>query len=166
MINNIVLCGFMGCGKSTVGNILAERLNYILKDSDQCIEQREKMTVSEIFDVFSEEYFRKVETEVLKELSCQNGIVIATGGGAVLNSDNVSELRKNGTIIFLDVTPETVIERLKNDTSRPLLQRENKEAVISELLCARKPKYQSAAHITVDANRSPTEVADEIISLL
>ena len=166
MKNNIVLCGFMGCGKSTVGRILAQRLNYGLKDSDVCIEQRENITVSEIFATHGEEYFRKAETEVIKELSLQKNIVIATGGGAVLTPDNASALRNGGTVFFLDVTPETVIERLKDDTSRPLLQREDKASAVRELLDFRRPKYMNAARFTVDANRSAADVANNILEIL
>lgn len=166
MKNNIVLCGFMGCGKSTVGGILAQRLNYTLKDSDVCIEQRENISVSEIFSAHGEEYFRTVETEVIKELSFQKNIVIATGGGAVLNPDNAAALRNGGTVFFLDVTPETVIERLKNDTSRPLLQREDKDSAVRGLLASRRPKYKSAAHFTVDANRPADQVADAILAIM
>ena len=166
MKNNIVLCGFMGCGKSTVGRILAQRLNYGLKDSDVCIEQRENITVSEIFATHGEEYFRKAESVVIKELSLQKNIVIATGGGAVLNPDNASALRNGGTVFFLDVTPETVIERLKDDTSRPLLQREDKASAVRKLLDFRRPKYMNAAHFTVDANRSAADVANNILEIL
>lgn len=165
MKNNIVLCGFMGSGKSTVGKILAQKLNFTFKDSDECIEQRENMSVSEIFKTYGEEYFRKTESLVIKELSLQNGLVIATGGGAVLNSDNAAALRQRGTVIFLDVTPETVLERLKNDASRPLLQRKDKAEAITELLIARKPVYQAAAHYAVNANRDALKTVEEILTL-
>ncbi len=160
MRNNIVLCGFMGCGKSTVGRILADRLGFALKDSDASIEEHENMTVSEIFAARGEEYFRRLETEIIKELSLEKSLVIATGGGAVLNPDNAEALRNGGTVFFLDVTPETVLERLKNDTSRPLLQREDKEMAVRELLNTRRPKYKAAAHFTIDANLSAEAVAE------
>lgn len=166
MKNNVILCGFMGCGKSTVGTLLAEKLNYTFLDSDNVIEQREKMTVSEIFAVSGEEYFRAVEATVIKELCKQNSLLIATGGGAVLNPQNAKVLRNNGTVFFLDVTPETVLERLKDDTSRPLLQKNDKESAVRELMDIRRPEYIRQSHHTIDGNRTPEAVSEDIIKLL
>ncbi len=166
MKNNIVLCGFMGCGKSTVGKLLAKSLGFEFTDSDTLIEQKENMSVTEIFSSFGEEYFRSTETAVIKELSEQSGLVIATGGGAVLNPENAEALKNGGTVIFLDVTAETVLKRLKNDTTRPLIQREDKEIAVNKLLEERRSKYETAAHLTVDANLSAKEVAEEIIKII
>ncbi len=165
MKNNIVLCGFMGCGKSTVGKILAERLELCFADSDAVIEKHESMKISDIFARCGEEYFRNTESLIIKGLSERSGLVIATGGGAVLNPQNAEALRTTGTVIFLDVTPETVIERLKDDTERPLLQRPDRELAVRELMEQRRPKYEAAAHFTVDANRKPEFVAEEIIGI-
>ncbi len=166
MKNNVILCGFMGCGKSTVGTLLAQKLNYTFLDSDKVIEQREKMTVSEIFAVQGEEYFRTVETAVIKELCKQNSQVIATGGGAVLNPQNADVLRDNGTVFFLDVTPKTVLERLKDDTSRPLLQKKDKESAVRELMNIRRPIYIKNSHYTINGNQAPEAVLQEIIEIL
>ncbi len=165
MKNNIVLCGFMGCGKSTVGRILAEKLGFTMCDSDTCIEQREKTSISNIFSAHGEAYFREVESAVIKELAEQKGLVIATGGGAVLNSDTAAALRKTGLVIFLDITPEAVLKRLKGDTTRPLLMRDDKEAAVQELLTKRKPLYTAAGHYTVNAENTPEKVAEKIIEL-
>lgn len=165
MKNNIVLCGFMGCGKSTVGRLLAEEIGFTLADSDTCIEQREKMTVSEIFSKHGEGYFREAETAVIKELSEQSGLIIATGGGAVLKSENAAYLRETGLVVFLDVAPETVLKRLEGDTSRPLLMRDDKEAAVNELLSFRRPLYSSASDVTVDANGHVEAVADKILAV-
>ncbi len=165
MKNNVILCGFMGCGKSTVGTLLAEKLNFSFVDSDKVIEQREKMTVNEIFLNHGEEYFRAIETAVINELCKLDSVVIATGGGAILNPKNAEALRQSGTVFFLDVTPETVLERLKNDTSRPLLQRKDKESAIRELMNIRKPKYIQNSHFTVDGNRQHDAISEDIIEL-
>ncbi len=165
MQNNIVLCGFMGCGKSTVGKLLAERLGYTFCDSDAVIEQREGTTISNIFAQKGEGYFRELEKKVIRELSEQFGLVIATGGGAVLNTENADNLRKTGLVIFLDVTPETVLKRLEGDTTRPLLMRDDKESAVRELMAKRKPLYASAGHYSVSADNSAEDIADEIIEL-
>lgn len=165
MKNNIVLCGFMGSGKSTVGKCLAKKLNFTLADSDALIEKCESMVIRDIFAHCGEEYFRNVESYIIGDLSKQSELIIATGGGAVLNQKNAESLRKNGLVIFLDVTPETVLERLKHDTTRPLLQRADKELAIKQLMEERRPKYEVAAHHTIDANRTAEEIADDIITL-
>lgn len=162
---SIVLCGFMGCGKSTVGRLLAENLGFELCDSDAVIEQRECTAISDIFATKGEQYFRALERDVIRELSAKNGLVIATGGGAVMNPENTENLRNGGFVVHLDITPEAVLKRLEGDTTRPLLMRDDKESAIRELLSKRNPVYSSAAHCTVDADRSPEEVAQKIIEL-
>lgn len=162
---SIVLCGFMGCGKSTVGKLLAENLGFKLCDSDAVIEQREGTTVTEIFANKGEAYFRALESQVIHELSLKNGLIIATGGGAVMNPENAENLRKGGFVVHLDITPEAVLKRLENDTTRPLLQRNDKESAVRELLSKRNPIYSSVAHCTVDAGASPETVAKKIIEL-
>ncbi len=165
MKNNIVLCGFMGCGKSTVGRLLAEKLGFDFCDSDDVIEQREGTTISKIFADKSEEYFRTVESDIIRELSAKSRLVIATGGGAVLNPENAENLRKSGFVVHLDITPESVLKRLENDKTRPLLMRDDKESAIRELLNKRKPIYTSVAHFTVNADNSPEAIAQIIIEL-
>ncbi len=163
MKNNIVLCGFMGCGKSTVGKIIAEKLNLTLIDGDTYIEQKENKTVSEIFAQNGEEYFRAAEKQAMSELSQKENVVIATGGGAVINPDNAKSLKQTGLLVFIEVTPETVIKRLKGDTTRPLLQRPDRNAAILELMERRYPIYRSASDVTVDGNGDAETVADSII---
>ncbi len=164
MKNNVVLCGFMGCGKTTVGKILAERLGYTFKDSDLEIEKQQNCTVSDIFAQHGEAYFRNLEAEMIKSLSEEKGLVIATGGGAVVNKENAKALKKTGFSVYLKVTPETVIERLKNDTTRPLLMRDDKEAAIKQLMDNREDSYNSASDICIDANLSAEKCAETILS--
>jgi shikimate kinase len=162
MKNNIVLCGFMGCGKTTVGKILAEKLGYTFKDSDLEIEKEQGTTISEIFNKFGEAYFRSLETEMLKRLSDEKGLIIATGGGAVVNKNNADILKENNFVVYLKVTPETVLERLKNDTTRPLLMRDDKETAIKTLMAEREDAYNYACHLCVDANVSAKKCAETI----
>lgn len=163
MKNNIILCGFMGCGKSTVGKILAERLNFTFIDADSFIEERENMTVSEIFSKKGEPYFRSAETDVTEILGKSNGLVIATGGGMMLNPKNAENLNKTGLSFWIKVTPETVLQRLKNDTTRPLLQREDKETAVKELMQLREPIYADACRYHIDGEGTALEVAERIL---
>lgn len=165
MKNNIVLCGFMGCGKSTVGRLLAHKLGLSFCDTDEIIEQRENITITEIFECKGEEYFRNAETAVITELSQKSGLIISTGGGAMLRRKNADALKENGLIVFLDVSPETVVERLKGDTSRPLLQRPDRDSAIARLLEERRPFYEYAAHITVNSNYEPQKIISDILSI-
>lgn len=165
MKNNIVLIGFMGCGKSTVGKLLAAKTGYTLVDADSYIEQKENMTINEIFATKGEEYFRSVETEVAKELSQKEGLIIATGGGMVLKKENADYLKSTGFCVWLKVSPETVLERLKNDTTRPLLQRADKEAAVKELMTTREPIYKAACHAQVCADNS-AEITTNLILIL
>lgn len=160
---NIILCGFMGCGKSTVGTLLARKLGMAFVDLDRYIEKKEKMSVQEIFEKHGEEYFRKAEREAALELSEKKGVIIASGGGTLTFPENVQVLKKTGRIILLDLPVETVVLRLKNDTTRPLLRRPDKEAAIHELFEKRLPLYHAAADIVVNADDSPMQVCRYIM---
>lgn len=149
---NIVLCGFMGCGKSTVGRRAAKRLGLEFVDMDTFIETQAGMTISEIFAKYGEAEFRRMETAAAEKLSAKSGLLIATGGGAVLNPANVAAFKSGGIIVLLSVAPETVIERLKNSTNRPLLQRPDREQAVRELMDARRDAYQNAASIVLYAD--------------
>ena len=111
---NIILCGFMGCGKSTVGALLAKKTGMSFIDLDAYIEKKEKMTISRIFADKGEEYFRELERQAVKELSEKNGMVIAAGGGTLTFQENVDVFRKTGRIILLDLPVEAISERLKD----------------------------------------------------
>lgn len=163
--NNIVLCGFMGCGKTTVGKALAELLQMDFIDLDLFIEEKEGKTVSEIFARHGEEYFRNAETEAARLLGSSDNKVIACGGGTVLKKENVEALKKNGSIFYLFTDADTVKARLKNDTSRPLLAKD-KENTINELLEKRKPIYEAAADFTVDATADKNRTVNQILNLL
>lgn len=163
-MNNIILCGFMGCGKTTVGKNLSALANMKFVDMDKYIEKKSDMTVSEIFEKFGEEGFRDMEHKACLELSESTDYVIASGGGTLVFERNVEVLSKTGTIVLIDVSYETLCNRLKNDKKRPLLQCENRNEKIQELLNKRMPLYKKASAVTVNGDQAPKKVAQEIIS--
>lgn len=162
-MNNIVLCGFMGCGKSTVGKNLARKTGRKFLDMDRFIEEKEGMTVSEIFEKYGEDGFRDREHEACRELADMSNLVIAAGGGALTFERNVEVFRGKDTVVFLDVPLNVISQRLKNDTRRPLLQRPDKDKVMRELYDKRLPSYKKAADITVSGQRTPLGTAYAII---
>ena len=155
---NIVLCGFMGSGKTTVGRLLAQAAGRKFVDMDSYIEDKEKMSVSEIFGRRGEGYFRKAETKAAGELSLQSGLVIAAGGGTVLNRVNADILKANGITVMLDASLDAVKCRLKGDSSRPLL-REGGEKAVENLYAERRGAYAAAAELKVNADGAPETVA-------
>lgn len=162
---NMILIGFMGAGKTSVGEELAGRFGKTLIDTDRMIEERAGMSISDIFAVQGEETFRRLETEVLEQLISEaSGETISVGGGLPLREENRKLLKKLGTVIYLRVRPETVLARLKGDTTRPLLQGDDVEEKVNSLLSKRGPIYEIAADriISVDG-RSVEQIADAII---
>lgn len=168
MKKNIILIGFMGCGKTSIGIRLAKKLSYSFIDTDSLIVEKAGRPISEIFEADGEEYFRRMETELLKELNSKiDGAVISTGGGMPIREENKELLRTLGQVIFLDATKETILKRVEGDTKRPLLAYENREERIQELLTKRLPFYQSCAHTVIDTcDKSFFEIIDEIEGLM
>lgn len=162
-MKNIVLTGFMGAGKTSVGKQLAKKLNLTLIDADAEIEKEQGMTITNIFKKLGEPHFRDIEAAVIKRLSAMKSVVISTGGGAVLRRENIDNLRMNGLIICLWADPETVLQRIKHDTSRPLLQVDDPLKKIRELLEFRKPFYEKADIVVKTEGKTPAAIADEII---
>ena len=138
MKKNLVLCGFMGSGKSTIGRQLSEKLGMRFIDTDTYIEQKEGMTISQIFEEKGEEYFRELELETCRELSKLRGSIISTGGGTLLRDCNVT---------------------------RPLLRREDKEKAVKNLLSQRIPLYNRAADYVIDAEEAPRKVCLQIMNI-
>lgn len=161
---NIVLIGFMGSGKTTVGLKLSYRMRMPVEDTDKLIERREGRTVSEIFADDGEEYFRRLETELLKELADRGkGKIYSVGGGTPVRAENRDLLKRLGRVIYLRLKPETVYERLKNDNTRPLLQCENPLEQIRELMESRREAYESCADLIVDVDDAePEEILKKI----
>lgn len=164
---NIVLIGFMGTGKTTIGKALAQRLNRTFVDTDLCIEEKSKLNIAEIFALYGEKGFRQMEERIIIQVSKQQEAVISTGGGIVLNEDNISRLREKGKLYLLNGNIETIISNLKTSTSnRPLLNNEDLTMKVEELLSFRRGLYHSSADIIVDINKkSITSIVDEILEL-
>lgn len=165
MNKNIILCGFMGSGKTVTGKSLANRLNMDFIDIDTFIEEQEKTSINDIFEKKGEEYFRCIETKAAITLGNLQNTVISCGGGTVLKQENLAALKQNGEVFYLSVTPETVIKRLKNNSSRPLLA-EDKEVKIKTLLKSRSPIYEGAADYVIDSNQTVVFAVEQILKIL
>lgn len=165
MRNNYILIGYMGCGKSTIGKKLSEILNIKLVDTDAWIEERQGMTVSEIFATKGEPFFRDLETGTLQELlEEKESMVISVGGGLPLREENRRLLQQLGQVIYLKAQPETIYNRVKGDTTRPLLQTENPMGKIREMLGQREEKYQTAADkIVMVDEKDVSEIVYEVL---
>lgn len=149
---NIVLIGFMGSGKSTVGRELQQRLGYPLVDMDQVIEERAGKPITAIFADDGEAAFRAMETSLLRELADPSAPrrIISTGGGVVGNAENRVLLRRMGYVVWLDASIEAILERTSKNRQRPLLHTDDPAAKIRELMAVREPLYQETAHLKLD----------------
>lgn len=166
MSGSIILCGFMGCGKTTVGKRAAKLLKWDFYDFDFYIEEKTGLTVAEIFEQRGEAEFRRLETEAAAELSGKGSAVIACGGGTVLFPQNVEAFHQNGgTIILLDVPLDILQKRLENDTKRPLLQKPNRQEVIAGLYHKRLPLYRAASDLTLKASAPFWIVARKVAAI-
>lgn len=164
-MKKLVLIGYMGAGKSTIGRKLSQKLQLSFLDTDYYIEEKQGRRISDIFEENGEEYFRSLETEALKELLEQPGDrILSTGGGLPLREENRKLLKQMGCTVYLQVSKETILERLKDDTTRPLLQVADREARIEEMLRARHPVYAETADFTVIVDgRDVDSIVQEIL---
>ena len=154
MERNLVLIGFMGSGKTSIGVRLSYRLKLTVEDTDKLIERRENKKINDIFAQEGEASFRRKETELLRELAEKRQVlrIYSVGGGTPVDPKNRPLLKQLGTVIWLRVRPETVYERLKHDSTRPLLQCEDPQSRIRELMEARREAYEACADIVVDVD--------------
>ena len=165
---NIVLCGMMGAGKTTIGIKIAEITGKRWYDTDGVIVDKYGK-ISDIFEYYGEPHFRKLETEVVRELAKNDELVISTGGGLVLKKENNELLQKNGKIVFLRASLETLAKRLHVDGTRPLLQTstESIRDRLSRLMQERMPIYEHVADCIVDVDgKTPQAIAEEIVALV
>lgn len=165
---NVVLIGYRGTGKSSVGRIVASRLDRALLSTDAEVVRLAGQTIPAIVEQHGWEYFRDLESKVCQELAGRNGLIIDTGGGAILRSQNVDVLKHTGKLFWLTASVETIARRIGSDTQRPSLT--GTKSFIDEIhdvLQDRLPKYQAAADYTIETEgRSPSQVADEILARL
>ncbi len=164
---NLILCGMMGAGKTTIGIKIAELTGRRWYDTDELITDKYGK-ISDIFEYYGETHFRKLETEIVKEIAEKEHLIISTGGGLVLKKENNQILQKNGKIIFLRATLETLAKRLKVDGNRPLLQTstESIRDRLARLLLERSPVYEHVADYIVDVDgKTPETIAKEIVEL-
>jgi shikimate kinase len=166
--DNLILTGFMGTGKSSLGRRLAKELNYKFVDTDQLIEDRLGKTITELFQDEGEAVFRKLEAELVQELAKRQGLVIATGGGLMMNPDNVATLEQTGQILCLVATPEEILERISlQPGTRPLLKDPNPLQKITELLEQRATTYGQFTQISTSGQKQKqliTELLKHIVN--
>lgn len=150
---NIFLVGMMGAGKTTVGKLLAKQMGKTFIDSDDEIQRRTGVTIPHIFDFEGEGGFRQRESAVIKDLAQQDNIVLATGGGAVLNESSRAELVRNGTVVYLKSSVHDLLQRTRHDRNRPLLQTADPRARLRELFEQRDPLYMQVADLVVHTGK-------------
>lgn len=162
MKDNIALIGFMGGGKTTVGKALAKLMEMKFVDVDKVIAAREKKSINEIFEEKGQIYFRDLEREIIAQESLKNNCVISTGGGSILDNENIKRLRETSFVVYLDCTIECLYQRLKNSTTRPILNAaEDKKKIIEDLYEKRRFLYEISADYTVKIDEK-TNVFDTV----
>ena len=166
-MNNIVLIGFMGSGKTTIARALSQKLDMDVLDMDTEIEKLEGRSIREIFDTDGQAYFRDMETKVLKDLQNEEQKIISTGGGVILKEENRELLHNIGTVVFLQADANHIYNNVKHNTSRPLLQVEDPMLRIKEMLEERDPIYLKSADVICQTSGKTVEhIVDELVSIL
>ena len=164
---NIFLIGFMGAGKSTISDYLKNALAMDVVEMDQCIVERQGMSISDIFETYGEEYFRELETNLLIEMQSQSNVVVSCGGGVPMRERNVVEMKKNGRVVLLTAKPETILNRVKDNHDRPLLEGNKNVDFIAELMEKRREKYEAASDIVIETDgKDKLEICEELVHSL
>ena len=164
---NIVLIGFMGAGKSTISEFLKTAFAMDVIEMDQIIAEREGMSISDIFEVYGEQYFRDLETNLLIEMQSRTNVVISCGGGTPMRECNVVEMKKNGRVVLLTAKPETSLDRVKDSHDRPLIENNKTVSFIAELMEKRREKYEAAADIVIETDgKDELQICEELIHRL
>ena len=160
---NIFLIGFMGCGKSTMARLWAEKTGMELIEMDETIETETGMSINQIFETYGEDYFRNLESELILRITEKGGAVVSCGGGAILRTENVENMRKNGRIIYFSAKPETIFTRVRYSTNRPLLNGNMNVDYIASLMEKRLPRYLEAADETICVDgKEKQEILEEL----
>ena len=163
-MENIFLIGFMGAGKSTIAKELQSVLQMNLVEMDARIVEEQGMSINDIFEKYGEAHFRDLESNLILTIGSEGNTIVSCGGGVVVRSENVTNMKKSGKIIFLAATPETIYERVKDSTDRPILNGHMNVDYIRELMEKRRVLYENAADIRIDVDgKSVLEVCHEII---
>ena len=164
---NIILIGFMGTGKSSVGMAVAKELGWTYLDTDEQIEKQENMPINDIFSIKGEAVFRDLETQLLGSFSQKDQLVLSTGGGMVLRDENVASMKKMGKLVLLTAKPEVVYERIKQETHRPLLKVADPLEEIRKILGVRQPIYKKVADLEIDTSKlGVAQVAQKIVKYI
>lgn len=164
---NIFLIGFMGCGKSTIARLFSEETGAKLIEMDETIEAESDMSINEIFEKYGEDHFRDLESELISRITEKGGAVVSCGGGAILRPENVECMKKNGQIIYFSATPETIYERVRYSTNRPLLNGNMNVEYISALMEKRLPRYETAADKTIVVDgKEKGKILDELLEII
>ena len=164
---NIVLIGFMGAGKTSISEYLKTLFAMDVIEMDQIIAEREGMSIPDIFEIHGEQYFRDLETNLLIEMQSRKNVVISCGGGTPLRECNVVEMKKNGRVVLLTASPETIYERVKDSNDRPILNGNKNVPFIADMMEKRREKYETAADVVIQTdNKSILEISEELISKL
>ena len=165
--SNVFLIGFMGVGKSTMAKKLAQQLQMELVEMDEMIEAEQGLTINEIFAQKGEEGFRDIESALVERISQGTKTVVSCGGGTVLRTKNVEHMKKNGKIIFLTATPETIFERVRYSTNRPLLNGNMNVEYIAQLMQQRKHIYEESADIVIATDeKSEQTLLEELLEVI
>ena len=164
---NIVLIGFMGAGKTSISEYLKTLFAMDVVEMDQIIAEREGMSIPDIFEVHGEQYFRDLETNLLIEMQSKKNVVISCGGGTPLRECNVVEMKKNGRVVLLTASPETIFDRVKDSHDRPVIENNKNVPFIADLMEKRRAKYEAAADIVINTDgKSLIEVCEELVQQL
>lgn len=162
MTKNIVLTGLMGSGKTTIGKLIAQKLDKNFIDTDKLIEEEAQITINEIFSLHGESYFRQLESKIIQKVSLNPDQIISTGGGSVENPDNMMNLNRNGIVFYLKTSAEELFKRIQNETNRPLLKNDDPLGTLKQLLKKRE-KFYNLAHIIINTDgRQLNEIVNEI----
>ncbi len=168
MKNDVIyIIGLMGSGKTSVGRMLAKKTNKKFFDIDQIIIEKEQMSISEIFSQKNEKYFRDLEFSILEEMQHNKNCVISTGGGIILREENIKIMKQTGYIVFLDITINTQLQRVRNKENRPLLKNANIKESLKKLRDQRIKIYENISDIIIDTSKNNQKIiADKIIKKL